>query len=1162
MSEFVEKLLKMYNDKALSKEATIEICNSYNLLHNDKAKNASRQKIAVIGIGCRMPEANDKHAFWNNLISKRNSVREFPESRAKDIRPLKQDLDDSLFVEGKEYWRAGYLEGIDEFDAEFFSILPADAKIMDPQQRLFMEIAHETFEDAGYTQRNLSGSKTGIYLGDVHVEYKEIISTTTAGAVVGNVSPFICGRVSRYYNLNGPTVNVSTTCSSSLTAAHLAIKGLLDGDCDLALTGAINLRLFPFFLKNDPVDALNITSPEETCRPFDNSANGIARGEGGGALLLKRYEDSVADGDYIYATIIASEINNDGRSSSVGAPSPSAQAKLISAALNSAKIKPETIRYIEAHGTGTKIGDPIEIQAITKAYGKFTDAKQFCGIGSIKTNIGHLTGGAAGFAGLLKTVLSLKHGKVPASLHFQKPNELINFEESPVYFVDETLDLPENSSTPVRAAVSSFGFNGSNCHMILEQTHRKQQNGEFTGKHQFPFVFSANDTTALQQLLQRHLNAIESGIYNDYQIQDISFTLVYGRDFRSCRAAGLADNLESLAILLRNFLQDKDGEQANIHSNDLLDAFCKGDNVDFSSFFPVSTGGRQYYKVPLVYYPFQKKRHWIDNPRLQWATKLSTSESQEVQLTADAIRQCWFDVLGIQDLNENSDFFGEGGDSLVASQLLANIKKRFNIEIQYRVLAENSTLAAFGNAVLSMSQSAAPIVEETQSGSLSSTYFPLSHSQKRMWAQHYLIGDENVYNMPQALCFNGKYDHENFQNAVNKLIEKNPPLRTVFVRQNKEVVQQVMPSGPLVQVPYLDFSDKTESQLLDYINANVYKKFDLTQLPLFRCFVCRLSEEKHIIVFTIDHIISDGWSLHLMFNSILEIYLGDNLDDDENRSYESYVQNEKKWLDSPDAKRSKQFWINTLSGETPYTEICGDRARPAERNYVGRDIHYTILPSVTKLAGDLFRNTGITLYIPFLASVYILAYQRTNDTDMIIGAPVAGRVNELYRSVLGSFVNVLPVRFQLNLNKDFMSICRELHYVMLDCFEHQLYPFDKLVSELDIKPDMSKNTMFGINVAQQNFTSLERSTPDKGDIEVCHYVLPSITCKWDLHFEFVNEGDQITARLEYSTDMYSDAFAAKLIASHKYLFEKLLANPDTSLESLLSEKEALSIQWN
>jgi acyl transferase domain-containing protein len=425
-NQYLKLLLSLYKEKKIEQSAAYALINEYQKLHNKSVEGFSK-KIAVIGMACRMPMAVNKEEFWSLLRKGTNCIGEFPANRRKDIDPLVKNIPQEKFKSSRSYWNGGFLEEIDHFDNDFFKILPAEAKVMDPQQRIFLEMAHEAFEDAGYCRKKLKGSNTGIFLGDVVNEYREIISEVTPAGVIGNISPFITSRVSYYYDLHGPSVNISSTCSTSLVAFHEACQSLLLNECEMALTGAINLRIFPFDLVDDPIEALGVASEDEKCRAFDNKANGIVRGEGGVVFLIKRLENAIEDRDHIYGVILGSSVNNDGRSSGVGAPNPLAQEKLILDTWKKAGVDPRTIHYFEAHGTGTRIGDPIEVQAISQAFSAFTSEKQFCGLGSVKTNIGHLTGGASGVASLMKVLLSLYHKEIPPTLHFEEPNQLIEF---------------------------------------------------------------------------------------------------------------------------------------------------------------------------------------------------------------------------------------------------------------------------------------------------------------------------------------------------------------------------------------------------------------------------------------------------------------------------------------------------------------------------------------------------------------------------------------------------------------------------------------------------------------------------------------------------------------------------------------------------------------
>ena len=464
MNKYIEHLLQLYKEKKIPHEAALSLLESYKAFGEKKESDT----IAVIGLACKLPMADCKEEFWKRLQSGTNCIRSLSAKRREDTDPLIPLLAHNLHSSEDPYWKGGFLSSVDSFDNDFFHILPAEARIMDPQQRLFLEVAHAAFEDAGYTISKLRGSNTGVYIGDVVNEYRKIVTDVSPLAVIGNVSPFIASRISYFYDLHGPALNVSTTCSTSLVGVHLACQSLLTHESDLLIVGAINLRLFPFAFKDDPVDALGITTQDGACFAFDNRANGIVRGEGAGALVLKRYKDAVKDRDHIYALIRGSHVNNDGRSSNVGAPNPLAHTALLKKAWEKSEIDPRQISYIEAHGTGTHIGDPIEVQGISKAFAAFTQDKQFCGIGSVKTNIGHLTGGASGLAGLIKTILALYHEQIPPSLHFETPNEFIDFPNTPLFVTDRLIPWPR-SSKPRIAGVSAFGFNGTNCHVVLEE---------------------------------------------------------------------------------------------------------------------------------------------------------------------------------------------------------------------------------------------------------------------------------------------------------------------------------------------------------------------------------------------------------------------------------------------------------------------------------------------------------------------------------------------------------------------------------------------------------------------------------------------------------------------------------------------------------------------
>lgn len=529
-------------------------------------EKVSNRDIAIIGIACRFPGADSPEEYWQNLRLGRDLVGPLPPTRRADA---------DAYLRGKganpeetEYYEAAYLDQIDKFDPAFFKISPKEASLMDPNQRLFLSTAWQAIEDAGYGGQKLAGSETGVYLGftsDFGYEYKRLVNELEQGSgaisLAGNIKSIIASRIAYVLDLKGPSMAVDTACSSALTATHLACTALRNGECEQALVGAVKIHLFPLA---ESEDATGIRSSVGRARTFDESSDGTGSGEGCAVVLLKPLKKAQEDGDTIYAVIKGSAVNQDGSSIGITAPNSLAQAAVIEKAWKDAGIDPESISYIEAHGTGTKLGDPIEIDGITRAFRKYTRRSQFCGVGSVKTNIGHLDN-AAGMAGLLKVVLALKHGEIPASLHFQKPNPKIDFANSPVYVVDSLRKWQPRSGVK-RCGVSAFGLSGTNCHIVLEEAPLQVATGRGSASpvaaakaltiqaQPRPLPLSAMTPGVLEQLLAEYRKFFANN--QDVDLTSVCYTASTGRGHYAVRAAllvnDIADAQEKLAQLNGN----------------------------------------------------------------------------------------------------------------------------------------------------------------------------------------------------------------------------------------------------------------------------------------------------------------------------------------------------------------------------------------------------------------------------------------------------------------------------------------------------------------------------------------------------------------------------------------------------------------------------------
>ncbi|WP_082022569.1 type I polyketide synthase [Mycolicibacterium setense] len=533
------------------------------------AATRTDEPIAVVAVSCRFPGAPNPEAFWDLLSGGVDAIREVPEDRFD----IDEFFDADPDAPGKTYTRfGGFLDGIDGFDPEFFGISPREAVWIEPQQRLMLETVWEGLERAGHSPEALRGSRTGVFVGVAANEYAHLLSSEPIEKIephfiTGNALNAISGRVAFALGFEGPAVAIDTACSSALVAVHQACQALHSGDCDMALAGGVNVLLSPVTVV--AASRARMLSPVGRCKTFDESADGYVRSEGCGILVLKRLSDAQRDGDNICAVIPASAVNQDGASSGLTVPNGGAQQRLIGTVLSRAGLNGGDVDYLEAHGTGTPLGDPIEVQAAAAAYGGSRDTDRPLLMGSVKTNIGH-TESASGAAGLIKVVLSLQHETLPQSLHFDNPSPHIPWDSLPVRVVDKAIPWHANGR-PRRAGVSSFGFTGTNAHVLVEEAPSQPVSAEealadealteSAAESQVEQVevltLSARSPEALVALAQRYDDWL--GAHPDVDLADLCLTAGTGRSHFEHRAAlvvdSVADARAGLAELAENRLR-------------------------------------------------------------------------------------------------------------------------------------------------------------------------------------------------------------------------------------------------------------------------------------------------------------------------------------------------------------------------------------------------------------------------------------------------------------------------------------------------------------------------------------------------------------------------------------------------------------------------------
>ena len=509
------------------------------------------EPIAIIGIGCRFPGAQNPQAFWKMIRDGVDKISEVPKSRW-DAESF-YDRDKSKPGKANTRW-GGFLDRIDQFDPQFFGIAPKEAVTMDPQQRLLLEVAWETFEDAGQIPEDLKDTKTGVFIGIGTHDYSIMMwqqPVSEPYATTGTGNCIAANRISYIFDLKGPSLAVDTACSSSLVSVHLACQSIWTGESELALAGGVNMLLLPTIMVG--FSKGGFMSSDGRCKSFDASADGYVRGEGAGLVLLKPLSQAQADGDDIYGVILSSAVNQDGLSNGMAAPNPVAQEAVLREAYQRVGIDPSLVDYIEAHGTGTKVGDPIEANALGAVFGEHRQPGNNCLIGSVKTNIGH-TETAAGIAGIIKVALALKHKQIPPSLHFNTPNGAIAFENLKLQVVTQL--TPWEKDKPLIAGVNSFGFGGTNAHIVMGDYETRRQGFEEIELSSLKLLtISAKSKSALRELAKSYQDFIQE---TDISLQEICAATQTQRSHFNHRLTCIAKSTQQLIKQLTAFTSNRE----------------------------------------------------------------------------------------------------------------------------------------------------------------------------------------------------------------------------------------------------------------------------------------------------------------------------------------------------------------------------------------------------------------------------------------------------------------------------------------------------------------------------------------------------------------------------------------------------------------------------
>lgn len=727
MKELYRYILEQVTTGSIEKKSAAE------LLKLLKKENSNSKEIAIVGISLKLPMADSLDEYWSLLSNSVNCISGLPENR-------KKDLDDYInytnaFGEKPGYTKGGYLESIDKFDYEFFKLTPKEASLMEPCQRLFLETAFESIEDAGYSEEMIKGSNTGVYVGFANTlkdSYQKMIfdveKESVSQSIASNLGAIVPSRLSYIYDLTGPSMVVDTACSSSLVAVHLACKAILNGECDQAIAGGVKLHTVPI---NAEFSKMGIESSDGYTRAFDDTADGAGIGEGIVSIVLKPLKKAISDHNNIYAVIKGSAVNQDGSSMGITAPNPRAQTSVIVKAWKDAGINPEDIQYIETHGTGTKLGDPIEIEGLNKAFSKYTKRKQFCAIGSVKSNIGH-TYECSGLASLVKVVMSLNKKKMLPSIHFDIPNENINFLNSAVYVNTKLRDWKSDNKR--LCGINSFGFSGTNCHMVLEEAPQVEEKEVIDSINLL--TLSAQNEESLRSLVGKYIEYLNDKTEKD--IHNICYTSNVGRGQYSHRLGIVFESIDELKIKLKDIYDSEDfaedevyyGKHKVVNSNyvDLaehrISETIKNEYTEEAESILNEILDTDNFKGSLEYLC----EYYINGADVDWQKMYMKTENRIVNVPTYQfnLKRCWLDIPRMCNIDNE---LGMYNIEWVKSDEKPSEAKDFSPASDITVVIENNNLAK--ELIGSLKEKKENIV-----------HVEIGNEYKKLDANHYIVAND------------------------------------------------------------------------------------------------------------------------------------------------------------------------------------------------------------------------------------------------------------------------------------------------------------------------------------------------------------------------------------------------------------------------------------
>jgi amino acid adenylation domain-containing protein len=1136
------------------------------------ARADDAERIAVIGMSGRFPGAATTDDLWRRIIDGRPAVSELPDERW-DQRQLEVFHGDASGFNT----RGCYVDDIASFDPRFFGIAPAEARWMDPRQRLFLEESWHAFEDAATMGERLRGSNCAVYVGVEEGEYGYL--TGGRGQISSNQIASLAARIAYVLDLQGPNFALSAACSSGLVAIHQACQALRAGECDLALAGGVSLMLSP--LVHLGLAHGQMLSPLGECRVFDAGASGMVPGDAVAAVVLKRLSDAVRDHDRIYGCIRASGVNYDGKTMGLATPNPRSQARLVRSLYERAGISAGAIQVVLAHSVGSPLTDPVEVQALSEAYAALGAAPGGCALASIKPLIGH-SFAASGVVSLIVMLLAMRHATMPGTHGFTAAHPRVRLDGGPFAVRGENRAWPRPPGGVRQGAIGTTGLSGTNAHAVVEEFIPAAAARAANAPHIFPF--SARTDEQLAEVVRRfagHLAALETA-----PLADVAYTLQDGREPLGRRIAFVAGDREELraktgaclALLqgsadtargihrggatagvgpLAELFNGAPGEAfvarlvAERDLDKLAQLWSQGCTIAWRTLHGDAEPGR----VSLPGYPFARERYWAvdgspaspasaDAPPRSDAPAQATprpgsgaSDHAGAPSLADAIRaflaaQLEIAAAEIADATHWRDY---GVDSLIETRLTLMLEEHLGIDLTGREVFDHPTVAGLARYLQERAAPATPVEAPPETAPL----LPLSEGQQGLWMLEQLHPGSADYNIPIAFRVRGPWNPAAFEQAVNAVYARFPILRSVFVEAEGAARCATLPPGASdfqrLPRPALD-----TGAAVPFLRTAAREPFDLAAGPLMRTRVWTGADGGDLVLMVIHHLVFDGASavtfLKALWNAYEAIDRGEPVQwPASGAGYQDFVAWEQGMLAGERGQMLRKYWQAQLAGAPASLSLATDLPDIPLQSGSGGCTHLCVLDD--DLAARLRaagRRHGVRESALFLALYQALIARLARSLDPVIGLAAMVRPQSRFEASIGYFVNTLPIRQAIDPDLPFIEHARRLQGVVFEGLEHAAYPFPVLVRELSATDRRGETPVFQTVFAFQNFVPRHlKDTRNTYASVLPIEAIPEVTQEggYPLALEVVEQENSFALLFKYMPDVWAAATIASLADS-------------------------------